>query len=233
MELGRYFSLRDFFNYYIAGFIWSIDAYLLYKALISDASSDLLKHISPGSVLFGICAVIFPYLTGFVFSGIGNYISKEFYGCFGGDPLDWVFKFKGKKLNNFTIKQCAEFAHKLFEIPPNAFEAEPKRYFFQIRNYVEHLGGSLNNHVERLQDLETLAESLSIPLPLLTALVVYNIPLSNVGENFYIIKAFGCMMVFCGLFSLIMKRHLKLREYRVKHIYRTFVVLSITRPHTG
>ncbi len=141
MELGRFFSLRDFFSYYIAGVIWFIDAYLLRKALVPDALSDVLKNIRLERIVFGICIVIFPYVVGFIFSGIGDCLSKMFYCCFGGDPLDWVFnytdkKYKGKRLSGETRRRCSEFIDRLFEI--GNFEEKPSSYFYltQLSDFV-------------------------------------------------------------------------------------------------
>lgn len=225
MELGRFFSLKDFFNYYIAGTIWLIDLILCLEILPEEMGTSNLVALLPQSTIiqatvFGICIIIFPYSTGFVFSTAGHWLIKKFYK-WAGDPVRWVFDCrKSDSLNKATRGLCISYATTLFKTEkpekPEEFQEYSGKYFYQIRNFVENKGGAAHIHAERNLDLANFAESLLIPLSFLIFLL-------------FDITKFHCIFsatVSGFMFWLIVKRHLKLREYWVKNIYRTFATIA-------
>jgi hypothetical protein len=213
MELGRFFLLKDFFNYYIAGAIWLVDIFPLFAGLsekpeISILITKIPQNTIVQTTLFSICIIIFPYSTGFAFFEIGSFLSKRFY--------DKNKSYSPGELNKATQQLCRSYAKKLFEIDPQDFQGTPEQYFYQIRNYVANVGGVAYAHADRDLDLANFAESLLVPLPLLIFLL-FDI------TNFHCI--FPCALSIIA-FVLIGRGRLILRKYWIDNIYRTFAVLA-------
>jgi len=110
MDFSRFFTIKDFFNYYIAGTIWIADIILL--IYLKDSSSlyslwdSLLNSGSTFRTIFeAIIMIILPYTIGFALGTLSAKITRKLRNKYGGDPIEWIIpenyeckEHKGKRL---------------------------------------------------------------------------------------------------------------------------------------
>ncbi len=245
MEIGKFLSLKDFFNYYVAGSIWLIDLFLIVISLPNKSNILALFGAIPlnntiaQTIILGILTLVFPYTVGFVLSDIGGFITGVLYKWFG-NPYKWVADHKDKRFDKRhlslpVIKKIASLSNNIFGFDVDKFIEKPELYFFQIRAYITNKDAPASNLAARSIDLANFAESLLIPFPLTASLTIYHLIPSiissitgqQINEGFLLtIKIIASIAAFIFSFLLIVNRHLRLKEYWVKHVYRAFVVLA-------
>ncbi len=216
----KVFSTKDYFNYFFAGIIWLICATVL-GGKDSDGYVLLLESVDkiPAAVLIVLLLVV-PFTVGFVLSPVGNLVTKLLRGVLG-DPADWVLVLEGQsfaKTKKPFRKRIAEPSRTKILKKVSVLQGGATNYspFYLVRNYVEM---KANDNALRLTnralDLANFTESIIIPVSLLGFLMskmVFNQTVS----------------IFVGilLFLLLCYRYYQLREYWVKHNYRTFLFLE-------
>ena len=227
MELGKSLSVKDFFNYYFAGVIWLLVLAALILPISDQQSVTTALQTfktatdSVGILVTGILAVIIPYVSGFIMNPLGSFMSRLVRRLFG-DPVNWITdystnKHKGERLPKSLIKAIVEQAPQGYSIT----EKNIHRRFFQIRADVVNKGGVLSELASRAQDLATFTESLLIPVPLLSGLLV-----ARLAEPFDLASLALAIAIAIATLYLLVLRYLKMRHYWVKHIYRAFLVLK-------
>lgn len=160
------------------------------------------------------------FLLGFVLSPLGNIITKLILIILK-DPTDWVLV-----LEKQTYKQSKRWYWKRISEPSRTKilkkisilqEGEPKYSpFYLVRNYVEVKGNdNARRLADRALDLANLTESIIIPAPLFAFLTTRTL------ANQYLSISISIL-----LFLLLCFRYYQLRDYWVKHIYRTFLIID-------
>jgi hypothetical protein len=218
----KIFSAKDYFNYYFSGVVWLSCAFVFTvaeKNLISLSSAVEVINNIPTTILVALLLII-PFIIGFVLNPVGNLVTTLLRKIVG-DPADWVLVLSGqsysstkrlfrKRISGPSRKNILE---KLALIQDGDAKCSP---FYLVRNYVAMKANqNAQTLVNRPLDLANLAESLLIPMSLLTMLTV---------KTFFI----PIVSVLLGLFVFVMLccRYFKLREYWVKNNYRTFLFLE-------
>jgi hypothetical protein len=216
----KIFSAKDYFNYYFAGITWLICA--LTTALKSSVDyTSTIEFI--GKIHVAILIVLLlaiPFLTGFILSPAGNLITTLLRKIVG-DPADWALVLAGQKFSTtkrpFQERISEPSRTKILE-KLTLLQGGPAKYspFYLVRNYVEiKANDNARTLVNRSLDMANLTESLLIPIPLLGFLI---------GEIF--ISQNGSLILGVLLFTLLCYRYIQLRQYWVKHNYRTFLILE-------
>lgn len=187
-DFGSFFSLRDFFNYYMAGVTWLLAVFLIVLWFPGmPPAAETLSYVKQqldalGSVVVGVLLVILPYITGLSArplaqslttaqwekeeeKGKGNNIEKE---NFGYTP-------KNKKMY-----QASSSPFSSRHLCGKHYKGNPKllhrrRDFFWIRAYVVDHGGAAAELATRTYDLMNLSESLFLPVPLLSGILTYKL----------------------------------------------------------
>lgn len=162
-----------------------------------------------------------PFVIGFVLNPLGNFVTKLLRKVFD-DPVKWVLVLSKEKYSDnkkFFRKRLSEPSRtKILEKVSLLQDGDAEEYspFFLVRNYVvENAGKNTLALANRPLDLANLAESLIIPIPLLSFLI---------GRVFFSwIISIG-LAVF--IFAILSYRYFQLRGYWVKHNYRTFLILE-------
>lgn len=263
-DFGSFFSVKDFFNYYIAGWLWLVDSVLI-LLLLSVFGVDLdpigflgTQADALGPVVPAVCTVIFPYVVGFVASPWCYEIAKN-YRKTHGDATSWVTDHSSdggkvsqdessktppsqlkekqsdiygeRQLSRSATAQVSYLARVLFPGLKRKFKDDPAPHFFYIRAYVMDKGGTAAEYAQRTEDLMNFTESLLIPVPLFFALVTLNLiyvfanaVLSSTIPLWLIALALlMAFFVYIAVFKTVAERHLRFREYWVKHVYRAFL----------
>jgi hypothetical protein len=223
MDIGRFFSRKDFFNYYVAGVIWLID----FAILITIFSSQLdlrasLSSVSglPEAIVVGALAIVVPYAVGFALNPLGDLLTDVLHMMFG-DPTKWVTDYSQNRYKGHRIpKPLGERINQLASQTFNGKLENEGLWFYYLRTFVEQEGGAASELAMRALDLANLTESLLLPMPLLVALSVVKM-IGNLNIALPLSNA-----IFVLIFTLLAIRYMKLREYWVKHIYRAFLVLK-------
>jgi hypothetical protein len=216
------FSARDYFNYYFSGIAWLACAFVFYIVEKTTFDLDAVIEIvekTPISLWLVLLAII-PFMAGFVLSPLG-YIVTTFLKKIFGDPVDWALVLKKEKYSESERtfrKRISEPSRSRILEKVSSLQNGEANYspFFLVRNYVvENAGKNTFTLVNRPLDLANLAESLIIPIPLLSFLVG---------------KAFSSQVLSIALailfFVILSYRYFKLRGYWVKHNYRAFLILE-------
>jgi len=192
-DFGSFFSVRDFFNYYMAGIVWLMAAFLIVlwfpgtppisqTLMVIKGQTDAL-----GPVVTGVLVVILPYIAGFTTRPLADLTAKHW--CKKkGDPKIWVTdyrksanRYKGQRLPAPMVKQINGLAKQTFGYE---FDKGQKKYFptsnlhlwfFQIRAYVLDQGGAAAELATRAYDLMNFSESLLLPVPLLFSVLSYGL----------------------------------------------------------
>lgn len=225
MNIGAYFSVKDFLNYYIAGLIWCVNiAFLLFpqdKPELNNFLTELSNFTNAANfVLAGILILLIPYLLGFALTPFSDWLGKQIRKC-KPDPVKWVVEDPTKYPEGLKAGEIAllkKYAKKYFHDE----NAAPEIWFFQIRALVARDNSGASLLASRALDLTNLSESLVLPLPLLFFII--GIRLLFIG-----VCLWGMVSIFLaiGAFFLLSIRHIDLRSYWVKHVYRAFVAMSI------
>jgi hypothetical protein len=178
MDVGKFLSVRDFFNYYIAGVVWLLGLALLLLWLPDPARATVLldefrRQIdSLGPVVGAVLAVILPYITGFTLSPVCNlatYLLRRIWG----DPVQWVTDFsEGGTRKHKTRRLVKPALAQIIKHGADTFDTDVKDmnaalWFSPIRAYTIEKGGAASDHATRAYDLMNLTESLLLPIPLL------------------------------------------------------------------
>ena len=182
MDFSRFLTIKDFFNYYIAGTIWIADILLLINMKNSSIPDHLLySSCKSGSIpwiqtIFEvIIIVILPYTVGFALGTLSAKITKELRNkkCVG-DPIKWITDDCDKHEGKRFPKPARD---KIFnDIAPRIFDytlTNKQLWFYQIRAYVVDKGGPAVVLSERAQSLANFTESLILPFPILCAIVTW------------------------------------------------------------
>jgi hypothetical protein len=216
----KIFSTKDYFNYYFAGIAWFICALtiILKKPINYNCTIEFIGKI-PIAILVVLLFAI-PFLTGFVLSPAGNLITALLRKIVR-DPADWVLVLAEQKFlttkkpfqKRISEPSRTKILEKLFLLQGGSTKYSP---FYFVRSYVEiKASDNARTLVNRSLDMANLTESLLIPIPLLGFLI---------GERF--IPQFGSLILGVVLFLSLCYRYFQLREYWVKHNYRTFLILE-------
>jgi hypothetical protein len=249
MDLGKFFSLKDFFNYYVAGVVWTIDFAIMATWL--GKPSNLGTAVSslqglPEFIVVGIMAIVLPYVIGFALSPL-CYVVAKWWRKRRVDPIDWavyypkyitskykqsnesiVERFGGRRLQEVMARQVLQLACGKFGFKVITEKAISGLWFYEIQAYIVNKGGAVVDLAIRARDLSNLTESLLIPVPLFFALLTAQlIPLPDV-----LLLLIG-VAIFVLVLVLLAKRYYDLREYWVKHVYRTFVILNLDQPDSS
>ena len=229
MKVDNFLTLKDFFNYFVAGFIWLTDFYLI---IYSFTNIDDLKKTLFGlqsntnlidDILFGIILIIFPFLIGFILNPIGEVVT-EWVRKKGGDAIKWVTN-TDHKLNEFglstdELSQVNTVVAEMFDIKNKPLS----EWFYQIRAYIMQKGGGAVELSIRALDLTNFCESILVPVPLFFLIV--SVKLLIIRSYFYMIAS---LMLGIGAFWFISRRYLYLRGYWVKHVYRAFLAIEVDK----
>lgn len=226
MDTIKFFSTRDFFNYYLAGVIWLFDITVLLVSIGDPAKMTLQLDSAVAAIdkipllVLGILALILPYYIGFILNPLGGQVTRFLRWKFG-DSVKWIFdykdpRFKGKRLPGFVHKAILEKLKALLN-----FNKDETLIFFQVRAYVIEYGKGAAEFAERLRDLTNFCESLLVPFPLLFLI------LSGKGFISDLIP-FGITMLVVGIlmFWILSWRYLEYRYDWVKHTYRAFLTAN-------
>ena len=214
------FSGKDYFNYYFAGIAWIISLVIITTKIPLDLTK-IIEFISKvPSIIMAIILLIIPFLLGFILSPACYLITACLKKIFG-DPANWVLVLEKQKYSE--TKKCfrkriseplrTKILKKLSLLQEGTTNFSP--YYF-VRNYVEiKAKDNIRSLLNRSLDMANLTESLLIPIPLLGFLI---------GRIFFTVVSSVFICLF--LFLLLSYRYFQLREYWVKHNYRTFAIID-------
>jgi hypothetical protein len=246
MDLGKFFSLKDFFNYYVAGVVWTIDFAIMATWLGKPSSlGTALSSLQglPEFIVVGIMAIVLPYVIGFALSPL-CYFATKMWRKWQVDPIKWVLYYpelikgadksvdkrfekrsKGKRLPKVIANKALTLSTQIFGFQLITKNAVEGLWFYQIQAYTFSKGGPQIDLALRARDLSNLTESLLIPAPLFFALLAAQF----VPSPDWVLLVLGSA-IFAGMFVLLANRYDALREYWVKHVYRAFVTLNLDQP---
>lgn len=236
MNASNFLSVKDFFNYYVAGLLWIVEVAIISMPLGSyQKSLDWLGKFQGvtdkmGAVLTGILFIVIPYLVGFVFTPVSMAATKVLRSRFG-DPKDWVVDYsvngerhKGRRLAQTKIRLIVQRMKKVFGDEKTINKDNLANWFFTLRDYVINSKGEAASFAIRAQDLFNFTESILLPLPLL----LFTSGIKMICSP----NRIGWLLLAFGIFFLCMLsyRYLRLRFYWVKHVYNTFLVVTGNKP---
>ena len=216
----KIFSAKDYFNYYFAGIAWLACAFSI---AIKDFSNCIAMIETIGKIPVSILTVLLiaiPFIVGFVLNPLGNLITFLLRKILG-DSADWVLVLSGQKFSTtkkpfqkrISEPSRTKILEKLSLLQGGSTNYSP---FYFVRNYVEiKANDNARTLVNRSLDMANLTESLLIPISLFGFLI---------GKIF--ISQIGSLIFGVLLFVLLCYRYFRLREYWVKHNYRTFLILE-------
>ena len=185
MDLSRFLTPKDFFNYYIAGIIWIADILCiicitnpfllnnfwdLYRSIESITSLKIIYEL--------IILIIFPYTIGFSLGPLSSRVTKELRNKFDGDPIKWIItgknddKYKNRHMGKRLPKAQKDRIEKVIA-KTLGYALDERYWFYAIRAYVLDNGGKYVVLAERAQYLANLAESLFLPFPIFCAIVTW------------------------------------------------------------
>lgn len=239
MKIDGFFSLKDYFNYYISGFVWIIDI-VITSALISHKNFDELTILlgklfdSFGSIGTGILFLLTPYIVGFLLYPISQSLRRSIQGedrKWFPSPRKWVLLrsedfeiYKNekkripllykKRLPRNETKVLLELARKRFSI---SYKTNQNLLFQPMYIYLLENGNEAAKHAVRMRDLMSLTESLLTPVPLLLGLITVSII-----QNYW--KYTG--IIIAGVtFWLLLSRYYRLELDWTKRVYRGFLTV--------
>lgn len=201
-DFGSLFSVKDFFNYYIAGWLWLACVILILLLFnVFGINLDPVGFLGTqadalGPVISAVFVVIFPYVVGFVTSPWCYEVAQN-YRKTHGDAIKWVTGttsgnsiedkpapksskekgdvYKGHRLSSPAIEQVSNLTRATFPGLKRKTGNDPSLHFFYIRAYVMDKGGAAAEYARRTEDLMNFTESLLIPAPLFFALITLNL----------------------------------------------------------
>lgn len=233
MNFPGFITIKDFFNYYVAGFLWLFNIGLIClpindsSKLISELEQlqKITDKVSP--LVMGIILLIFPYVIGFILTPVNTLVTKLLRRIFG-DPKNWVVDYqtnsewrirlhKGKRLSRTNIRLVIKRLKKIYGEEKEINETKIANWFFQIRAIVINQKGEAGALAIRAQDLANFAESILLPVPLMLWILF--------SRNVVINPVFAWICLGIGLlfFVILSYRYLHLRTYWIKHTYRAFL----------
>lgn len=233
MNFPGFMTIKDFFNYYVAGFLWLCNIGLIYLP-INDRSKlvneleqlqKITDKVSP--LIIGLILLIFPYVIGFILTPLNTLVTKLLRRIFG-DPKNWVVDYqaksgwrirlhKGKRLSRTNIRLVIKRLKKIYGEEKEINETNIANWFFQIRAIVINQKGEAGALAIRAQDLANFTESILLPVPI-TLWILFS--------KYIVIKPeFAWICLGIGLLFLVILsyRYLHLRTYWIKHTYRAFL----------
>lgn len=224
MKPNDFFSIRDFFNYYITGLFWGLDILLLTFFVASDLQEKLTEfntftnQFSP--VIQTLALIFIPYLLGFIFNPLSTTLAEKIRNRYN-EAIEWVtdpkHKYASQGLKEWEKETIKAKMKDLYNLQDKRFS----EIFFTIRAYVEENSKGANGLAIRALDLTNFSESLLISLPLFFVIT---------GVHFIIILKSWWAILFFALGSIaffaILNRYLALRSYWVKHVYRAFIAVT-------
>jgi hypothetical protein len=238
MNFPSFMTIKDFFNYYVSGFIWLVCIGLLWLPIQDHVKLveklDQLQAITDklSTLVLALALLIFPYVIGFIFTPINGLFTKLLRFVFG-DPKKWVvdhhikskwqkFLHEGKRLSRTNIRLVTQRLKEIYGDEKEISEAKIAKWFFQIRAIVINQKGEAGALAIRAQDLANFTESILLPVPLLFIILF--------GKFLQINPAFAwlCLGIGLVLFGTLSKRYLDMRTFWVKHTYRAFLALLAT-----
>lgn len=233
MTFPGFITIKDFFNYYVSGFLWLINIGLIYlpvndsSKLISELEQlqKITDKVSP--LVIGLVLLIFPYIIGFILTPV-NTLATKLLRCVFGDPKNWVVDFqtksgwrirlhKGKRLSRTNIRLVIKRLKKIHGEEKEINETKIANWFFQVRADVINQKSEAGALAIRAQDLANFTESILLPVPLMLWILF--------AKFFTDYPIFGWICFGAGLlfFVMLSYRYLHLRKYWVKHTYRAFL----------
>ncbi len=225
MKPNDVFSIRDFFNYYLAGVFWLIDIVVSVMLLSKLGSSEIdLPKINSflndaNSILTATGLIIIPYILGFILNPLGTKLMEQIRNR-DNEAVRWVtdpaHRLAGQGLKEWEREKIMAKVKAIYKIQNKTFE----ELFFTIRAYVEEYGKGASLLATRALDLANFAESLVIPLPLLFIVI---------GFWFATMKSVWAILfigIGIAIFYFLRRRYLDLRSYWVKHVYRAFITIK-------
>jgi hypothetical protein len=233
MKLESFFSLKDYFNYYISGLVWCISFLFLAKDTLLRLK-DFLTTTSieaGGVVILGVILLFIPYVVGFTLMPLSNWFVKFWQGKNRSrrpEPRKYVLmigdmtnreskRFEGWRISGKETKQIIETAKQIFGFEYNR---DFHLYFYPIRAYVLEHGGATAQQAERGRDLQTFAQSLLLPVPL--AVITFSI--FRYWENWLPLVSGAILAII--LHRILVSRYFEMEFYWVKHVYRSFLVIT-------
>lgn len=233
MNFPGFMTIKDFFNYYVAGFLWLFNIGLIYlpindRSKLIDELEQLQKitdKVSP--LVMGIILLIFPYVIGFILTPVNTLVTKLLRRIFG-DPKNWVVDYqtksgwrirlhKGKRLSKTNIRLVIKRLKKIYGEEKEINETHLANWFFQVRAIVINQKSEAGALAIRAQDLANFTESILLPVPL-TLWILFS--------KYIVIKpefAWICVGIGLLFFVILSYRYLHLRKYWIKHTYRAFL----------
>jgi hypothetical protein len=233
MNFPGFITIKDFFNYYVAGFVWLVDIGLFIfpwtnsVKLINVLEKTQKISINFGEILIGLALLVFPYLIGFVATPINMGITKLIRSIFG-DPQKWITDYeekskwklylhKGKRLSRTNIRLIIQKLKKIYGDEKEINGPNISKWFFQIRAIVINQKGEAGALAIRAQDLSNFTESILLPFPLLLLVLGWKTIDISHSHSIILLGLGGLSFVF------LTYRYLHLRTYWVKHVYRAFL----------
>lgn len=238
MKVDGFFSLKDYFNYYISGFVWILDTGLGIFLLHPKSFYSLVNHLGLwieklGTVFSGIAVLLVPYIVGFVLFPVSQAIRRTWQGKdrkWFPSPRKWLIirsesleeykslkkpYLKGSRLSTKEVERFLELAEKRFGIN---YKKNINLLFYPVRTYVIEYGGESATFAERMRDLMSLSESLLFPVSLFTALLF-----AILIPGFW-----GLLGIPLGIVVqlLMAYRYHRIELDWVKRIYRSFLAIE-------
>ncbi len=233
MNFPGFITIKDFFNYYVSGFLWFLNFVLIYlpindrSKLINELEQlqKITDKISP--VIMGLILLIFPYVIGFILTPLNTIVTKLLRRIFG-DPKNWVVDYqtksgwrirlhKGKRLSKTNICLIIKRLKKIYGEEKEINETNFANWFFQVRAIVINQKGEAGALAIRAQDLVNFTESILLSVPLMLWILFL---------KYIVIKpefAWICLGIGLLFFVILSYRYLRLRTYWIKHTYRAFL----------
>ncbi len=225
MKPNDVFSIRDFFNYYLAGVLWLVDIIAVIMLFSKFGTSEIkLSDINTllndvNAVVMAVGLIVIPYLLGFILNPLGTKLMEKIRNR-DNEAIRWVtdptHRLASQGLKEWEKEKIKERIKAIYKTQNKSFE----ELFFTIRAYVEEHGKGANLLATRALDLTNFAESLVIPLPLFFAILAIWLASNN----------WLWTVLFLGIgilvFSFLRRRYLDLRSYWVKHVYRAFIAIK-------
>jgi hypothetical protein len=131
MDFSRFLSIKDFFNYYIAGMIWSADLLLLInmKNIFLNPNWTILESIQWNQTIFEIIiVVVIPYTIGFALQPLSAWMTKKIRDEIIGDPIKCITNVENHCNDNYCNGRYYKGKHltkpaidRIFKIAPDIF----------------------------------------------------------------------------------------------------------------
>lgn len=233
MKLEGFFSLKDYFNYYISGLLWCLGFLFLAK----DSLLNLIKFVSTTSIeaggllVLGAILLFVPYVVGFSLLPLSKGVIQVWQGkdrkrrleprkhvlMVGDTPKSGSNRFEGGRIPEKETQQIIATAKRVFGFE---YKKDIHLYFYPIRAYTLEHGGASAEQAERGRDLQNFTQSLLLPVPF----VVISLS-AFLYWGSWLPFSFG-IIVAIGLHWMLASRYFEMEYYWVKHVYRSFLVIT-------